>query len=95
MNYNLNSLISIYNVEVVLQWIPGHSRVQGNESADSLAKTGASLPQPDVPDSMDTVKKMIKSNLKEEWLENWTNNNTGRALYNNMDAPKKKDQSTS
>ena len=91
MNYNLNSLISIYNVEVVLQWIPGHSGVQGNESADSLAKTGASLPQPDVPVSMDTVKKMIKSNFKEEWLENWTNNNTGRALYNNMNAPKKKD----
>ena len=91
MNYNLNSLISIYNVEVVLQWIPGHSGVQGNESADSLAKTGASLPQPDVPVSMDTVKKMIRSNFKEEWMENWTKNNTGRALYNNMNAPRKKD----
>ena len=91
MTYNINSLISIYNVDVVLQWIPGHSGVQGNESADSLAKTGASLPQPDVPVSMDTVKKMIRSNFKEEWMENWTKNNTGRALYNNMNAPRKKD----
>ena len=91
MTYNMNSLISIYNVDVVLQWIPGHSGVQGNESADSLAKTGASLPQPDVPVSMDTVQKMIRSNFKEEWMENWTKNNTGRALYNNMNAPRKKD----
>ena len=91
MTYNMNSLISIYNVDVVLQWIPGHCGVQENESADSLAKTGASLPQPDVPVSMDTVQKMIRSNFKEEWMENWTKNNTGRALYNNMNAPRKKD----
>ena len=34
---------------------------------------------------------MIRSNFKEEWMENWTKNNTGRALYNNMNAPRKKD----
>ena len=91
MTNSISNLMSIYKIKVILQWIPGHSGVQGNESADSLAKTGASLPQPDVPVSMDTVKKMIRSNFKEEWLENWTNNNTGRALYNNMNAPQKKD----
>ena len=88
---NISQLMSNFNVDIVLQWIPGHSGVQGNESADSLAKTGASLPQPDVPVSMDTAKKMIKSNFKEEWMQSWISNNTGRALFQHMNAPKKKD----
>ena len=88
---NISQLMSNFNVDIVLQWIPGHSGVQGNESADSLAKTGASLPQPDAPVSMDTVKKMIRTNFKEEWLQGWINNGTGRALFENMNAPKKND----
>ena len=35
--------------KVVLQWIPGHTGLKGNELADTLAKQGASLLQPDVP----------------------------------------------
>jgi len=34
---------------------------------------------------------MIKSNLKEEWLNGWIRNTTGRALYNYMSTPKPKD----
>jgi ribonuclease HI len=34
---------------ICVHWIPGHSGVQGNEEADTLAKMGAAAPAPDVP----------------------------------------------
>ena len=34
---------------------------------------------------------MIKSNLNEDWLNDWTRSKTGRALYTHMSAPKPKD----
>ena len=87
----IDHLITTHNVKITLQWIPGHQGLKGNEQADVLAKHGASLPQPEVPVTYDTVTKMIRSNIKEEWLTDWSKNSTGRALYEFMDAPKPKD----
>ena len=56
-----------------------------------VAKRGASQPQPEVPVTYDTVSKMVRSNFKEEWLNDWSRNSTGRALYKYMNAPKPKD----
>ena len=87
----IDHLITTHKVKITLQWIPGHQGIKGNEQADVLAKHGASLPQPEVPVSYDTVTKMIRSNIKEEWLTDWSKNSTGRALHEFMDAPKPKD----
>ena len=78
-------------VEVVLQWIPGHSGIKGNEAADTLAKRGAALPQPDVPVNYETAVQIIKSNIQEEWLNDWARNTTGRAMYRHMSKPNPKD----
>ena len=91
ITYNIHQLMYNYNTEVVLQWIPGHSGIQGNEAADKLAKQGAALPQPDNPVTYDTVKGMINSNIKEEWLNNWASNTTGRVLFTNMTRPNPRD----
>lgn len=88
---NINYLIQKYGITVTLQWIPGHSGIAGNEEADSLAKKGAAQPQPDVPVDHETVTKIIKSNFKEEWMNNWSTNRTGRSMYNHMTCPKIKD----
>ncbi|GFU57221.1 RNase H domain-containing protein [Trichonephila clavipes] len=37
--------LSEYSKQIVLQWIPGHCGVIGNEFADHLAKMGASIQQ--------------------------------------------------
>ena len=48
---NLNILGQ--NNQVTLMWVPGHSNIDGNEEADTLAKAGAhkqcEIPEPAVP----------------------------------------------
>jgi len=38
-----------FRVALSFQWVPGHTGLPGNELADSLAKTGATLPFTRVP----------------------------------------------
>ena len=92
LTQNLHHLMNQHPVEVVLQWIPGHSGIKGNEAADTLAKRGAALPQPDVPVNYETAVQIIKSNIQEEWLNDWARNTTGRAMYRHMIRPNLKYQ---
>ncbi|PAA87688.1 hypothetical protein BOX15_Mlig033504g5 [Macrostomum lignano] len=45
---------------VVLQWVPGHVGVAGNEDVDQEAKEAAALPQDDVPVMWNCVKAAIR-----------------------------------
>ena len=40
----ISDLILRYKVKVVLQWIPSHAGVIGNEIAEALAKKGSLVP---------------------------------------------------
>ena len=91
LTWSLHNLISRHNTKVVLQWIPAHTGIPGNERADSLAKRGASLPQPEVPVAYSTCCQMIKSNSKEEWLNSWSSGMTGRVMHRHMTKPLLKD----
>ena len=91
MKIGFDHLMNRHKVQIILQWIPGHQGIKGNEEADKLAKRGASQPQPEVPVTYDTVSKMVRANLKEEWMNDWSRNSTGRALYEYMNAPRPKD----
>ena len=88
---NIDKLLTQFNIQVALQWIPGHSGVHGNEKADTLAKQGTTQEQPDTPVSLQTAKQIIQSNIKEEWLNRWAAGSTGRAMYREMPTPKAKD----
>jgi len=65
LSRSIPHLINSYRVQIVLQWIPGHAGLPGNEKVDELAKRGASLPQPETPVSYQTACQMIKSNFRE------------------------------
>ena len=91
LRWSLHYLISKFSIRVVLQWIPAHTGIPGNERADALAKKGASLPQPDTPVAYSTCCQIIKSNSKEEWLNAWTIGKTGRRMYGHMTKPLLKD----
>lgn len=47
--------------DIVLQWVPSHVGVYGNERADELAKQGTSLPQPNNPVSLTSARSTIES----------------------------------
>ena len=49
---------------VVLQWIPAHCGISGNEKADELAKRGANRPQENLPITIKPKKTIIKFRVK-------------------------------
>ena len=73
---NINNLLTSYDIQLTLQWIPGHCDLQGNERADRLAKEGARKEQPDNPSSYNNIRRILKNKSKEEWLERWKNGDT-------------------
>ena len=52
---------------LILQWIPSHCGISGNEEADKLSKEGSKLEQPNNPIDYDEVKTMIKATIKNKW----------------------------
>jgi ribonuclease HI len=52
------------NLKTVLQWIPSHCGVEGNEQADKMAKQGAEKEQENRPVTLQEMKTIIKSLYK-------------------------------
>ena len=67
----LLELIETYGIEVTMQQIPGRSNICGNDIAHTLAKMGSRQEQPHTQTTYETVKQIIRSNFKEDWLNEW------------------------
>ena len=52
---------------LVLQWIPSHCGVSGNEEADRLSKMGSNMEQQMHPISYREVSTMLRSLFQQEW----------------------------
>jgi len=90
--FTVSEVISVHNVEIQLQWIPGHAGIPGNERADTLAKKGASCPQENTAASIETARQIIKRTKKEIWMREWANSDKGKAIFEFMEKPNKKDE---
>ena len=66
---SINSLLTSYDIQLMLQWIPGHCDLPGNEKADKLAKEGAKQEQPNNPASYNNIRRILRNNSKEEWYK--------------------------
>ena len=53
--------------QVVLQWIPAHCGIPGNEQADRLAKAGSILQQPQVELAYSETKTLLRRQAKSDW----------------------------
>ena len=63
----LNNLA--HNATIVVQLIPAHCGLSGNEEADNLAKRGSMLEQIDPPISYREAKTALKANFLKLWKE--------------------------
>ena len=54
---------------IVLQWIPGHCGILGNQIADQLAKAGSRMQQPSPTYSTGEINKMAKFIQSQRWRE--------------------------
>lgn len=63
------------NNKLTLVWIPGHSGMEGNEAADSLARAGAGMsfigPEPALGISSSTAKTSISAWTESKILQYW------------------------
>ena len=66
--WKLISSISIKH-RVILQWIPGHKDLEGNEAADVNAKEGSKMDQHNIVINFQTIKAAIKQHVRRKWRE--------------------------
>ncbi|RUS71960.1 hypothetical protein EGW08_020273 [Elysia chlorotica] len=72
----------IRNTEsLVLQWIPAHCRIEGNERADRLAKEGSVLEQIEIDPTYREVKSIIKTSLNKKWKKSHPEYNKQDGVY--------------
>jgi len=61
-------------VAISFQWVPGHAKLPGNELADALAKTEATLSFAHVPSPLDPVIAKIRHTRYTSWRRNLSSN---------------------
>jgi len=71
--------------KIVLQWIPAHVGIAGNEAADKLAKAGSKLPQPQTSTSYGEAKTLLRRQFKEEWSNKNENYRPDHDPFNKLD----------
>ena len=60
---------------VILQWIPPHCGIHGNETADTLAKEGTTYAQNDRSTTYSEVKTIIKAKQQNLFKQNQPHSN--------------------
>jgi ribonuclease HI len=72
------------NRQIVLNWVPSHCNIAGNESAESLAKSAASTPDsPQHPATPSYLKRILKQTRQKLWQKAFENRTSGAVHHGN------------
>ena len=73
------------NVEIDINWTPGHAEITGNEIADKLAKEAAfdaeNMPEVCTPLTSIDIKRAAKDSCKVKCQNRWEASQAGRHMY--------------
>jgi len=92
--WEINEEFKRINVNLHIEWVPGHCEVKGNEIADELAKEGAkegSIANKSSPyTSIAFLKRRVKELCLIEWNNQWQKNKKGKSYMGtpNLRRPK-------
>ena len=88
---SIHEMLTFFDIKITLQWVHGHSDINGNNIADILAKQGSRKDQPDKPCSIETTQQLLKHDYNIEWLNRWATGKTGRVMFEEINKPMKQD----
>ena len=75
------NMLHLSTEKTVVQWIPSHCNIHGNEEADRLAKDGGKIPQENHQVTYGEAKTIVKEKQKRRWLQNHPNYNPRDGYY--------------
>ena len=69
-------------IQIQFLWIPGHSGITGNDTADHLAKEALGLPDTfEIPLHHSNIRSSVHYHCKRLWQRNWTTKGVGTQLH--------------
>jgi hypothetical protein len=85
---NSSNLVLIFlrnqNRQNILNWVPSHCNIPGNERADSLAKSAANtLDSPQHPTTPSYLKRILKQTRHKLWQKAFENRASGAVYHRN------------
>ena len=81
--YKILNLISTFQYStIVIEWVPSHMSINGNEQADALAKLATTLPRTNSPQlPLQDVKRIVKTHFTKQWQTSYSQSQNSLLLY--------------
>jgi len=82
VHWIVDTLAQIPQDKIKIEWVPGHTGIQGNEEADTLAKSSLTLNHiTKIALTYNQIQQNIKSHYHKVWEHEWSATNSGITAF--------------